>query len=153
MSRGRDVGRGRIDARWPELAAALAALRADGRCSVRIVDADCGDGNLLIVAVRHAAALGFTAVEGRGIDGVPLLIAQARTAAARVHHPAIGLSFEVADVATALAEEAFLPAEILLWHGSHGGDRPETEQAISAAGRKVIRDRAADGASGSERAR
>ncbi|MGQ7320628.1 hypothetical protein ACTGXJ_10340, partial [Streptococcus suis] len=40
------------DARWTDICAALAALCERGRHSVRIVDADCACGTLLIDAVR-----------------------------------------------------------------------------------------------------
>lgn len=52
------------DPRWPALAAALAALRETRRCSVRIVDADCGRGTMLLCAARHARALGFGSIGG-----------------------------------------------------------------------------------------
>lgn len=106
-----------VDDRWGVIRRALADLRAAGRHSVRIVDADCGAGNLLIHAAQYARTLGFTAIEGRGIDGAPSLIARARATAGRLHDPAIGLSFDVADLLAALREEAVYPADILLWNG------------------------------------
>jgi hypothetical protein len=104
--------------------------------SVRIVDADCGAGTLLIRAARHARTLGFTAIEGRGIDGVPALIGRARSAAARLDDPAIGLCFDMADLRRALDEEAEFPADILLCDNRHG--RADLALAIAAAGRVVI---------------
>ena len=130
------------DARWTEICAALAALRAQRRHSVRMVDADCACGTLLIKAVRHARALGFTAIEGRGIDGSPAMIGRARVAAARLHEPAIGLTFEVADLIEALADEADVPADIVLWHGSRADDnRPGLRESLAKAGDIVIGDR------------
>lgn len=129
------------DARWPEIAAALAGLREQRRHAVRIVDADCACGALLIEAVRHARVLGFTAIEGCGIDGSPAMIGRAQAAAARSQDPAIGLKFEVADMITALAAETDLPADILLWRGNRAGDRrPGVEAALAAAGDRVIGD-------------
>lgn len=125
------------DVRWPAVAAALADLRAAGRCSVRIVDADCGTGRLLLRAVRHARALGFTAIEARGIDVVAALVLQGQSTAAALDDPAIGIDFEVGDPATALAEEAEFPADIVLWCGKLGC-RSRIGRAIAAAGRQTI---------------
>lgn len=134
----------RSDARWADIAAALTALRERHRHAVRIVDADCACGTLLIAAVRHARALGFTSIEGRGIDGSPTLIGRARAAAARLHDPAIGLSFEVADMVDALASEADAPADIVLCHGGRpDDDRPGARASLRAAGDRVIGDRIA----------
>jgi hypothetical protein len=129
------------DPRWPRIAAALAGLRERGRYSVRIVDADCAAGCLLLHALRHARALGFTAIEGRGIDGSPALIGRARAAADRARDPAIGATFEVADMARALEAELELPADILLWHGPRAGEEaPRVRFAVLSAGDVVIGD-------------
>lgn len=134
------------DPRWPAVAAALAALRERHRCAVRIVDADCGAGSLLLQLVRHARGLGFTAIEGRGIDGSPALIGRARAAAARLSDPAIGVEFELADMVSALREEFDLPADIVLWHGGRDEDRSaangstEIRDVLSRAGALVIGD-------------
>lgn len=126
-----------IDPRWPAVAAALAHLRAARRRSVRIVDAECGDGRLLIHAARHARALGFTAIEARGIDDDRIAVAAACAAAARVRNPAIGLVFELADLPQALAEEAEFPADLIVWHGGAGA-RPDIAAAVEAAGHLAI---------------
>lgn len=131
------------DTRWPEVAAALAALRAAKRCSVRIVDADCGAGTLLLCAVRFARALGFTAIEARGIDATPALIGRARAAAAEVCDPAIGIVFERGEPIAALGEECAFPADIVLWHGSLGTPDDvavRAEHAALCAGHAVIAD-------------
>lgn len=129
------------DPRWPAIAAALAALRESGRYAVRIVDADCACGTLLITAARYARLLGFAAIEGRGIDGSPALIGRARAAAARLRDPAIGFAFECADVKAALISEADFPADVVLWHGEPGvGCRGDLAQALTAAGKLVIAD-------------
>lgn len=112
----------RADPRWPHIIAALQSLRDAHRHAVRIVDADCACGTLLIEVARHARALGFTAIEGRGIDGSPALIGRARAAAARLHDPAIGLAFDMIDMRAALAQEADAPADLLLWHGGRRAD-------------------------------
>ncbi len=127
------------DARWPLLAAAIAGLRAARRRSVRIVDADCGAGTLLLCAVRYAQALGFTSIEARGIDKAPALVDRARHAAARISDPAIGISFETTDPTRALDEESDFPADIVLWHGPRGNDGIAA-RAVAAAGRTLIAD-------------
>lgn len=131
------------DTRWPEVAATLAALRAAKRCSVRIVDADCGAGTLLLCAVRFARALGFTAIEARGIDAAPTLIGRARVAAAAVHDPAIGIVFERGEAVAALCAECDFPADIVLWHGcdgTHGEAAVRAERTALCAGHAVIAD-------------
>lgn len=126
-----------IDTRWPAVVAVLEHLRHARRRSLRIIDAECGDGRLLFQTARYARALGFTAVEGRGIDADPEAIRTARMAAATFRDPAIGLSFETGDLLAALAEEAELPADILLWEGGAGA-RPQIADAVTAAARVVI---------------
>lgn len=125
------------DPRWLAICAALARLREQGRHSIRMVDADCGAGSLLILATHHARALGFTAIEGRGIDGSPTLIGRARASAMRAGDPAIGLEFAVQDVLEALRSEEELPADILLWTGPHHG---AVGTALSRAAVLVIAD-------------
>jgi SAM-dependent methyltransferase len=129
------------DPRWAQIAARLLWLKQQGRRAVRIVDADCGAGALLLHAVVHARSLGFVAIEGRGIDGSPALIGRARAAAARCTDPAIGVTFEIADMVSALREEQDLPADIVLWHHS---DRQDGDDAVlmllRAAGDLVIGD-------------
>lgn len=132
------------DARWPTIVAALSGLRAVKRHSVRIVDADCERGNLLLCAVRHARAIGFTAIEARGIGGSPAQIRRARAAAAAIDDPAIGISFEADDLITALEGEADFPADILVWHGCKGRNPMVAAAVASAAARTVIADPAAD---------
>lgn len=127
----------RHDPRWPAVAAALAALHEAGRFSIRIVDADCGAGSLLIHAAHHARAIGYNAIEARGIDGSPALVGRARAAAARLADPAIGVSFDLADALTALREEEEAPADILLWHGPR---RADLDAAIARAAVLVVRD-------------
>jgi SAM-dependent methyltransferase len=129
------------DPRWPVLDGALRELRAKGRCAIRIVDADCGVGALLLRAALHARTLGFAAIEARGIDGSSALIGRARAAAARAPDPAIGISFDVADVAVALAEEVEAPADIVLWHGARERDQVTgLMNALRRAGDLVISD-------------
>lgn len=117
----------RQDPRWPAVEAALGALRERNRCAVRIVDADCGAGGFLIAVAEQARAMGFTAIEGRGLGGSPAMIGRARAAARRHRHAAMGLVFERSDPIAALAEERDFPADILVCH------RCETQMCAAAA--------------------
>jgi hypothetical protein len=92
----------------------------------------------LLCAVRHARALGFTAIEARGIDEAPALISCARMAANRLGDPAIGISFEAADF-YALCDECEFPADIVLWHQFPGCDEA-AGRVVTAAGRALIVD-------------
>lgn len=127
------------DARWPAVAKALAALHGAKRRSVRIVDTDCGAGGLLLCAVRYARTLGFTAIEARGISHVEASIRRAQAAAANLHDPAIGISFEAAELVRALDDEEDLPADIIIWHGRAPHSNAES-RAVANAGRALISD-------------
>lgn len=129
------------DPRWPQISARLLWLKQQGRRAVRIVDADSGAGALLLHAVVHARALGFVAIEGRGIDGSPALIGRARASALRCNDPGIGVTFEVADMLTALRDEQDLPADIVLWGCPDRQDSGDaTASVLRAAGDLVIGD-------------
>ncbi len=129
------------DPRWPQVEAALSALRTSGRRAVRIVDADCGAGTLLLQALAQARRLGFTSIEGHGIDRSSMLIGRARAAAARAADPAIGADFEVADMVAALQAEHDLPADIVICHAAaRDRDPAAAARALGDAGRIVIDD-------------
>jgi len=121
------------DRRWPAMLRKLKGLRKRGRRSIRIVDADCGAGELLIHAARRAREMGFVAIEGRGIDADPRLIASAIRAAARRSDPAIGLVFEQGDPGKAMREEAEYPADLLLCPASDADKRERAALARTAA--------------------
>lgn len=121
------------DRRWPAMLRKLKGLRKLGRRAVRIVDADCGAGELLIHAVRRAREMGFLAIEGRGIDADPRLIASACRAAARQSDPAIGLVFEQGDPEKVMREEAEYPADLLLCPASDTDARERAALARNAA--------------------
>ena len=121
------------DPRWPAVAAGLADLRERGRYAVRIDDAECGVGTLLLRAARHARTLGFTAIEAYGSDRSPALIRQARAAAARTSDPATAIVFAVADPAA--AGDLDDPADLLLCHAPLPNDLPPpAARVISDAG-------------------
>jgi SAM-dependent methyltransferase len=96
---------------------ALIALRRAGRRAVRIVDPRCGDGTWLFRAARHAAWLGFVAIEARGVDADPDHIALARGLAATARDPRVGFDFEVGGTSRMLDEEDEAGADIALCHG------------------------------------
>jgi SAM-dependent methyltransferase len=121
------------DRRWPAMLRKLKRLRERGRRSIRIVDADCGAGELLIHAVRRAREMGFVAIEGRGIDSDPRLIASARRVAARQSDPAIGLVFEHGDQGQVMREESEHPADLLLCPASDANARALAALARTAA--------------------
>ena len=130
------------DRRWPAMLRKLKGLRKRGRRSIRIVDADCGAGELLMHAVRRARAMGFVAIEGRGIDADPRLIASALRAAARQSDPAIGLVFEQGDLDKVMREEAEYPADLLLCPASDT-DARELKALARTAADTVLWDRKA----------
>ncbi len=95
----------------------------------------------MIETARYARALGFTAIEGRGIDDAPMMIGRARAAATRLDDPAIGIAFDLADMAPTLAREADFPADIVLWHRlPEGNEEPYIAEMLAAAGNLVIGD-------------
>ncbi|WP_420138137.1 SAM-dependent methyltransferase [Sphingomonas sp.] len=95
---------------------ALLDMRANGRRAVRILDVGCADGGGLIETVLHAVMLGFVAIEGRGFDSAPGLVDRARATAIGIHDPRLELTFDVADILAALAEEEDHGADIVLCH-------------------------------------
>ncbi len=103
------------DLRWPMVAARLESLREEGRRSIRIVDAACGSASLLLLAVRRARALGFVAIEARGVDLDGACLAQARRVAATIEDPAVDLRFYVGTAEAAMRDELAFPADILLY--------------------------------------
>lgn len=90
---------------WQRIDKALIELRAQGRHAIRILDFGCGPGTWLLRTVARARALGFTAIEGHGIDLSPAMIALARQAAMAVTDPRIGLTFAVGDILETLERE------------------------------------------------
>lgn len=125
------------------IAADLQALRDEGRCSVRIVDAGCGDGAWLIWAATRARTLGFTAIEAHGIDPSPANVAKACANAAGVRDLAIGLTFAADDLPAALAVEGAEPADLVLCLGGAfevipADRRPALAHTLARAGDKVL---------------
>ncbi|MGK6320604.1 class I SAM-dependent methyltransferase [Sphingomonas sp. DT-204] len=99
---------------WTRIDAALVRLRTQRRHAIRILDLGCGPGTWLLRAVHRARELGFTAIEGRGIDPSPEMIALAHGAARTLGDPAIGIEFAVADLEAALAEEDDASCDLVL---------------------------------------
>ena len=65
---------------WLKLEAKLAQLAADGRRSLRILDAGCGPGTWLRRIILYAHEFGFTSIDAFGVDLSSEMIALANTA-------------------------------------------------------------------------
>ncbi|WCM29566.1 class I SAM-dependent methyltransferase [Sphingomonas sp. QA11] len=99
---------------WLRIDKTLIELRAQGRHAIRILDLGCGPGTWLLRTAARARDLGFTAIEGRGIDISPAMIALANQAAARTTDPRIGLTFDVGDIVETLEQEGRHACDIAL---------------------------------------
>ena len=90
---------------WSVLETKLAALRASGANSIRLLDAGCGPGTWLRRLVAKAHSMGFGSISARGFD-----IAQAQVRRARMHStnlanlPGVSMQFDVADLTDRLPE-------------------------------------------------
>lgn len=87
------------------IARALAEFRNHGHRAVRMLDLDCADGSRLLGAAETARALGFVAIEGRGVSLWTAGIRHARRQAEIDAHPSTSLVFEIAEPIAALASE------------------------------------------------
>lgn len=76
--------------------------------------------------------LGFAAIEGRGVDAEPRALDRAQETAAHIHDPRIGLSFDLAEAGTVLAEEEDHGADIIFVHQS-GVARAEIARVAAGA--------------------
>jgi SAM-dependent methyltransferase len=123
------------DRRWPSIVRCIAELRENGRRAIRIVDVHCGAGTVLIAAARRARALGFVAIEARGVDSDPRLIGRASAAARGIADPAMGFSITVGDAERTLIEEAVFRADIVLYSATG----TSTDMLARAAGDVVLR--------------
>lgn len=90
---------------WSRIDAALIELHAQGRHAIRVLDLGCGPGTWLLRVAIRARDLGFTAIEGRGVDLSPEMIALARQSAAALSDPRIGLSFDTGEILEVLEDE------------------------------------------------
>jgi len=81
------------------LDAKLVALRAAGRCEIRILDAGCGPGTWLRRLVTRAHSLGFSRISARGFDIAGAQVERARLLSRDLSDlPEVALTFEVADL-------------------------------------------------------
>ncbi|CAN5847881.1 hypothetical protein BH11PSE6_BH11PSE6_06090 [soil metagenome] len=119
---------------WARIDAALIELRAQGRHAIRILDLGCGPGTWLLRTAARARDLGFTAIEGRGIDISPAMIALAHEAAAGMTDPRIGLAFDVGDILEELEREGHHACDLALClYGVLNHVAPATLPAVSRA--------------------
>ncbi len=119
---------------WQRIDKALIELRAQGRHAIRILDLGCGPGTRLLRTAARARALGFTAIEGHGIDLSPAMIALARQAAAGVDDPRIGLTFAVGDILDTLEQEGRHACDLALClYGVLNHVAPATLPAVARA--------------------
>jgi SAM-dependent methyltransferase len=119
---------------WARIDAALMEIRERRRHALRILDVGCGPGTWLLRAVLRARELGFTAIEGHGIDVSREMVALARTAAAEIDDPAIGLTFDVSDLRAALVQEEAGDCDIVLCLYGVLNHLPGSAHAEAAAG-------------------
>lgn len=126
------------DPRWHSLVTRLKSLRRHKRRAVRIVDVNCGDGTLLIQAVRLARSLGFLAIEALGVDSDADHIDDARDRARMMKDTAVGLDFQVAEAFAQLQVEADFPADIILYDASARAPKA-LRDAAARAGNLALR--------------
>ena len=102
---------------WQRINDHLVALQLKGRHALRVVEVGCGNGDWLLRTIVHARTLGFTAIEGHGIDASAESIATARRNAAALADPAIGVTFALGastHLDETLALEVEAPADLIL---------------------------------------
>jgi SAM-dependent methyltransferase len=99
---------------WSRLDAMLVRMWTEGRRAIRILDLGCGPGTWLMRLALRARDLGFSAIDGWGIDLSPAMIDLARSRMRFAHDPHIGLRFDVGDLIDATAEEDARSFDIVL---------------------------------------
>lgn len=99
---------------WQRIEAALVELRLQGRRTIRILDLGCGPGTWTLRTALRARALGFEAVEARGVDLSAGLIALAHDSAGAARGPGLAIDFAVEDLEAALALEAVRSCDLIL---------------------------------------
>jgi SAM-dependent methyltransferase len=90
---------------WRRLDAMLVRMWTGGRRAIRILDLGCGTGSWLLRLAVRARDLGFSAIDGLGVDISPAMIDIARSRLRYAFDPHIGLRFDVADMLDAIGEE------------------------------------------------
>jgi SAM-dependent methyltransferase len=90
---------------WARLDAMLVRLWTGGRRAIRILDLGCGAGSWLLRLAVRARDLGFSAIDGLGVDISPAMIDIARSHLRYAFDPHIGLRFEVADMLESMDAE------------------------------------------------
>ncbi len=88
---------------WRRLDRKLEQLAADGRRTLRILDAGCGPGTWFRRVVLSARELGFTDIDVHGIDLSPGMVALAAASAEAVSHPGTRITLATGDITRGLA--------------------------------------------------
>ena len=83
---------------WHKIDNKLEQLAADGRRTLRVLDAGCGPGTWLTRVVLGARALGFHKIEIFGFDLSPAMVALASTSAQRLEGDGASISIAVGDI-------------------------------------------------------
>jgi SAM-dependent methyltransferase len=125
---------------WSRLDAMLVRLWTDGRRAIRILDLGCGAGSWLLRLAVRARDLGFSAIDGLGIDVAPAMIDLARSRLRYAYDPHIGLRFEVADMMEMLEEEDEASYDIVLCLNGVLNHLPAEQRARAAAGIERVSD-------------
>ena len=86
---------------WRRIDVKLAALAASGKRSLKILDAGCGPGTWLRRIALRARELGFAALELRGLDISPRMVALAQDAVS-IDGMCLDTRVDVADLGTPL---------------------------------------------------
>jgi SAM-dependent methyltransferase len=90
---------------WALLESKLIALQAEGRTSLRLLDAGCGPGAWLRRLVIRARQFGFTRITARGFDVAAGQVQAARRLSRELSaQPGVEMQFEVADLSRPLPE-------------------------------------------------
>lgn len=90
---------------WTLLESKLIALQAEGRTSLRLLDASCGPGAWLRRLVIRARQLGFTRINARGFDVAAGQVQAARRLSRELTAmPGVEMQFEAADLSRPLPE-------------------------------------------------
>ncbi len=83
---------------WHKIDHKLEQLAADGRRTLRVLDAGCGPGTWLTRVILGARSLGFHTIEAFGFDLSPAMVTLASARAARITGDDTTLNISVGDI-------------------------------------------------------